>query len=462
MFFRQLLHEDHEHVCAASYVIGDAGQAVVIDPQWAIERYTALCWAYHLRITHIVETHLHSDHLSGARRLAAETGATIHVAAAARVNYPHDELIADRPLELGELRLTALAAPGHRPEHTAIVVSRAGRDPRLVLTGDSLAVGGVAPPDAGIEFEPAARALYATLGTLRNLADWVEVWPGHVAGPLGGLGTMSQKTSSTVGAERRWNRLFAVDDERSFVSQLAALNVQPTAIGVHLAETNRVRLADHADEPAALSAGEAHRLEQSGAVIVDGRTPERFDAAHIPGSINLPLSGRAVGTRAATILDPERDLVVVAENYRDAVALTRLLESAGLQGVRGALAGGISSWRAVPLAVARVTSLSAEEVAQALDQGDVILVDVREAQEREFGYLATSVHAPIELLARGGINLGDGPVVVACEVGNRAALAASVLRRQGHADVRRLRDGGVRDLLTALSRLPAPVESLSR
>src|SRR5919206_3488389 len=187
MLFRQILHED---LGCASYVIADGGEAAVVDPKWQIEDYLELAHDHGLRIRHVLETHNHADHLSGRGRLAAATGATLYVSAEAGAQYEHEPLEDGTTLELGDARITALATPGHRPEHLAFAVEDRGRGeaPWLLLTGDSLFVGDVARPDLAVEPKEGARGLHRSLARLLEHEDFVEVWPSHVGGSLCGGG----------------------------------------------------------------------------------------------------------------------------------------------------------------------------------------------------------------------------------------------------------------------------------
>src|SRR5919205_378609 len=201
MLFRQILHED---LGCASYVIADGGEAAVVDPKWQIEDYLELAHEHDVRIRHVLETHNHADHLSGRGRLAAATGATLHISAEAGAEYDHEELADGATLELGDARITAFRTPGHRPEHLAFVVEDRSREeaPWLLLTGDSLFVGDVARPDLAVEPEEGARGLYRSLARLLEHEDFVEVWPGHVGGSLCGGGAMSEKTGPASGLGR--------------------------------------------------------------------------------------------------------------------------------------------------------------------------------------------------------------------------------------------------------------------
>ena len=219
MFFRQVLHED---LGCASYLVADGGEAAVIDPKWDIEDYLALADEHSFRITHVLETHNHADHVSGKGRLQKATGATIHVPAAAEVAFDHEPMADGDSVTVGGVRIAALATPGHRPEHTAYVISDAarGEEPWLVVTGDSLFVGDVARPDLAVEPEEGARELFRSLHRLLELDDFAEAWPGHIGGSLCGGAGMSEKPGTTIGFERRFNRLLRFGSEQDFVREL--------------------------------------------------------------------------------------------------------------------------------------------------------------------------------------------------------------------------------------------------
>lgn len=230
MIFRQITHDD---LGCASYLIGDegAGVAAVIDPKLDIDGYLRLARYLGVRIEHILETHNHADHVSGHGRLAAATGATIHIHAEAQPAYEHEGFDDGWELELGSLTVRALHTPGHRPEHTAfaLIDTARGDEPWAVLTGDSLFVGDIARPDLAVDKEEGARGIFRSLhGTLMSLAETTEVWPGHLGGSLCGGPGMDLKVSSTIGFERAHQSLLRVADEDEFVKKTtSALGPQP-------------------------------------------------------------------------------------------------------------------------------------------------------------------------------------------------------------------------------------------
>ena len=344
MFFRQILHED---LGCASYVIADGGEAVVIDPKWEIEPYLELAEEHDFEIRHILETHNHADHVSGHGRLRAATGATIHVSRDAGVAYEHEPLADGDSVVVGDVAVVALATPGHRPEHLSFRVedrSRGG-EPWLVVTGDSLFVGDVARPDLAVEPEEGAHGLYASTRRLLELPDFTEVWPGHIGGSLCGGAGMSEKPLSTLGFERRFNRLLAIDDEQRFVAELTTgLSPQPPNFK-RIVELNRGSLLTEAAELAALAPERVRELVDAGAVLIDGRATREFDVVHVPRSINVTMVKAAVGTRAAWVVDPETDVIVLAATDADGLRLARMLEAVGFRSLRGQLTGGIAAWQ---------------------------------------------------------------------------------------------------------------------
>jgi hydroxyacylglutathione hydrolase len=444
MFFRQILHDD---LGCASYIVADAGEAAVIDPKWEIADYLHSAEEAGAEIRHVLETHYHADHVSGRQRLVAATGAAAYL--------PED---AERPevtglrdgevLRIGRLELRAIATPGHRPEHLAYLVT--DRDPAggrtLLLSGDSLLVGELARPDLAVDAVDGARALWGTLQRLVALGDRVELWPGHVGGSLCGSGALCDQTCSTIGDERRTNSLLSLQDEDAFVEQLTSgVPARPPRVARAVALNRRgaqwpgpVRELD--------VAGLAHFLPQ-GICVLDVRAPETFDAGHLVGAVNLPAGGRGVGTRGGWATELEEPIVIVAGTLEGATRVTSLLYAAGVWNLVGISVADPAGWAAWGLDVRTARVLAPDQVVPRLSRGDLGLIDVRDSHQWRSGHVAGSLHLPLFKLRDGrGIVVGDQrPLAVACQTGPRAALAASVLRRRGHARVSRV-SGGVPDL----------------
>jgi hydroxyacylglutathione hydrolase len=452
MLFRQVLHED---LGCASYVIADGGEAAVVDPKWQIEDYLELAHEHDVRIRHVLETHNHADHLSGRGRLAAATGATLYVSAEAGAEYDHEPLEEGTVIELGRARITALRTPGHRPEHLAFVVDDRSREetPWLLLTGDSLFVGDVARPDLAVEPEEGARGLHRSLARLLEHEDFVEVWPGHVGGSLCGGPGMSEKPGSTIGFERRFNPLARIAGEDDFVRELTAAPQPQPPNFERIVELNRGPLLAETAALEPLAPAGAQALLDAGAVLVDGREPREFDAVHVLGSLSVTQAHSGVGTRAAWVVEPDADVVVLAASDADARTLAGSLEAIGFRSLKGFVAGGIGAWQAAGLETASTPAIDPAELVRRLEGGGVTLLDVREDDEWDEGHVEGSLHVPYHEL-RDGVPAEiprDQAVAVACSAGNRSSLAASLLRRAGLENVVHVTDGGVQDLLKGRS-----------
>ena len=309
MLFRQVLYSD---LGCASYILGDAGEAIVVDPRWDIAPYLEIAGAEHLRIAHVIDTHDHADHVSGRVRLVEATGARAY-RPGPREDGATDVILAGDEIFAGSVCVTAVAAPGHRPEHLTFLVSDLSRGPEpwMLLTGDSLLVGDVARPDLAGEATEGAHALHASLRRMLDLDDHVEVWPAHIGGSLcGGVG-LSSKTSSTIGFERRHNPLLTLEEDRFVDDVTAELPTRPPNIQ-RIVDLNRRSAGSSPPEPGLLSGDALLSMLGTGATVLDSRDPAEFDAGHLAGSINLPVSSAGVGTRAGWALDPAAPVVIVA------------------------------------------------------------------------------------------------------------------------------------------------------
>jgi hydroxyacylglutathione hydrolase len=447
VLFRQILHED---LGCASYVVADAGEAAVVDPKWEIEDYLELAREHDLRIAYVLLTHNHADHLSGHGRLAAATGATIHAPAAAGAEYEHEPLEDGTAVEVGAARIVALRTPGHRPEHTAFLVEdreRAER-PWLVLTGDSLFVGDVARPDLAIEPEEGARELRRSLDLLLERDDFLEVWPGHIGGSLCGGAGMSEKPGSTLGFERRFNPLLVLEGEEFTRELTGSLAPQPPNFR-RIVELNRGPLLTEATAFEPLAPTRVAEFLRRGAVLVDARSPREFDAVHVPGSISVTATESGLGTRAAWVLEPETEIVVVAATDEEAHVVARNLEAIAFERVCGFLTGGIAAWQAAGLPTASTPALDPHGLAERVAESAVTLLDVRDEDEWKAGHVRNSLLVPYRELRKGvprDLPEDGRPVAVACSAGNRSSLAASLLQRLGVEHVIHVADGGIADL----------------
>ncbi len=448
MIFRQLTHDD---LGCASYLVGDdsAGVAAVVDPRLDIDEYLRLARYLGVRIEHVLETHNHADHVSGHGRLAAATGATIHIHRDAGAEYDHVPFDDGWELELGSLTVRALHTPGHRPEHTAfaLVDSSRGDEPWAVLTGDSLFVGDIARPDLAVDEEDGARDIFRSLGErLLSLPETTEVWPGHLGGSLCGGAGMDLKVSSTVGFERAHQELLRVDDVDEFVRRTtAALGPQPPNFE-NIVAINRGPLVKDTVQAHPLTPRQVEHAADAGALLVDIRTELQFDEAHIPGALCITSRRAGFGSKLAWLADPEQPLVIVGRDDEDALEAAGLAAAVGLHDIAGYLAGGMTSWREDKLDVARVPRMTVPDLhAQwAEDPDGVQILDVREQDEWDGGHIPGSVHAPYHDVREIPTGIDPArPTAVICGSGQRSAVAASLLQRFGARDVIHVVDGGV-------------------
>jgi hydroxyacylglutathione hydrolase len=293
MLFRQLIHED---LGCASYLVGDGGVAAVVDPQWDIDPYLHLARLHGVRIEHVLETHNHADHVSGHGRLAAATGATVHVHELAEAEYPHEPFADGWELELADVVIEALHTPGHRPEHTSFLLRSAanGRAPFALLSGDSLFAGDVARPDLAIDKEEGARQIFHSLHRrLLDLPDDVELWPGHLGGSMCGSAAIENKSSSTIGHERVHNDALQIDDEAAFVEHaVSSIGQRPPNVE-HIVAFNKGPMVEGLSAPVPLSPRALEQAVAEGAVVVDARTNEQFDEAQSPARSARPPTTRA-------------------------------------------------------------------------------------------------------------------------------------------------------------------------
>lgn len=446
MFFREVLNED---LSCASYLIADGGEAVVVDPKWEIEEYLDIAEDNGFDIAHIVETHNHADHVSGRGRLAEATGATIHISKDAGVEYEHEPLSDGDEIHVGGARITAMATPGHRPEHVSLLVRDTTRseEPWMLLSGDSLFVGDLARPDLAVEAEEGARGIFRSLGTLAELEDFVEVRPAHIGGSLCGGPGMSKKPDSTIGYERRFNPYLRIENKEEFVRTMTAEQAPQPPNFERIVELNRGPLLRDAAAPEALLPRRVKRLvEEDGAVLIDGRDQREFDAAHVPGSINVTMNQSGVGTRAAWVVDPDAEVITTADGDEEALRMARMLEAVGFRNVKGYLAGGISTWRSTGLVTETTPALDVPALAGRLKAGEVTLLDVRSEAEWRAGHVEGSINVPYQRLRDeipDEVREADRPLAVACSGGIRSSIAASLLERAGVEDIEHVADGGV-------------------
>jgi hydroxyacylglutathione hydrolase len=425
--FRQFVDDD---LGCASYLIGDlgAGEALVVDPAYAIEPYLEAAEDEGLRIVRVLETHTHADHVSGHGRFALEHGVPISVHPLAEPEYPFDPIGHGQVLNIGAIPIRVVHTPGHRPEHCAFVV-----DERLVLTGDSLFVGDAARPDLAVDAQEGAEGLFHSLQRLTQLPGDVVVYPGHVAGSLCGS-AMSPRRSSTIGEELRTNAALAHADLDEFIHVSASVSTPRPPTTARVVDLNRGPFVG-APPPLTAFATDCYK---EGVTVLDVRSADAHAAGHLHGSFNVPVSGNSFATRAGFVLDPEESIVLHASSRDEAERAARGLRAVGFLELEGHVVDAEPTERTEPVEL--------DELARLLDDDAVTVIDVREKDERDTGFIPGSVHIPYRLLrAYGADEIENGkPIVTICESGARAGIAASVLVAAG-IDARPVLHGGIND-----------------
>ena len=429
-----------------SYVIAceGGGVAAVVDPRRDVDAYVEFARARRLRITHVLETHIHADFVSGARELAERADAELCLSAYDAgelydVKFEHRQLHDGDAVDIGRVRLQALHTPGHTPEHLAFLVfdtARTSEVPEALLSGDFLFVGSVGRPDLiGEEAKLAlAGRLYESVGRLAGLPDGLEVHPGHGAGSMCGSG-LGGRPMSTLGFERVANPYLRRNLSRDEFIEMVLGHLPPFP-----PYYKRMKVLNSEGPPSLgpLSAPQAiapstfGQLVNEGHVVVDLRDPLAFSGAHVPGAFGIG-AGSNLSTWAAWVVPYGTPILLVAPDADVAEAI-RALARVGLDDVRGYLEGGMAAWIAAGNDVARLPLVSAEEVHERLS-GDRTLkvLDVRSDEEWADGHVCGAAHVMGGYVPERATELvkDDPELAVVCSTGYRSNVAASVLARAG-------------------------------
>lgn len=446
----------------ASYLIAstDTGEAIVIDANRDIDQYLRAAADEGVAITHVTETHIHADFVSGSRDLAARTGAVLYLSDEGDAGWKYAfaaeagaVLLEDGDIfHVGSVRLQALHTPGHTPEHLMFLVTDTATagEPVAAVTGDFLFVGDVGRPDlleraAGIggTMEAAARALFHSLARLGGYPDYLQIWPGHGAGSACGKG-IGSLPQTTLGYERRFNWALQIEDEDEFVRRVLSGQPEPPR---YFAEMKRV----NKEGPVPLRNVRPPRLSlarlagpAAHALVVDTRPAADYAAAHVPGTVNIPLN-RAFTTWAGSLVAHTRDFYLIVDDrcshcldeaVRD-LALIGLDRIAGYFG-----ADVIGQWGAAGRTLGHLGHVDAASLSSQLGAHAVRVIDVRSAVEWDAGHIPGALHIPLGDLPERIASLPvDRPLVVHCQAGARSAIAASLLSGQSPAEVVSLEGG---------------------
>jgi hydroxyacylglutathione hydrolase len=421
VLFRQFVDDD---LGCASYLIGDegVGEAAVVDPAYAIEPYLEEAERAGVRIVRVLETHTHADHLSGHGRFALERGTPVSIHRLAEPEYPFDAIEDGAEIQVGSVAIKTLHTPGHRPEHCCYLVEG------HLLSGDSLLIGDAARPDLAVEAREGAEELFASLQRLAELPEETEVDPGHVGGSLCATGITSDY-SSTIRAERLTNHALNQPDAQSFVAVSTSISApRPPTVEKVVALNRGPFLAG----PAALEP-----LAEVRGQLLDVRDVHAYAEGHAHGALNVPVNGSSLGTKAGFLLDVEKPVTLHAASSDQAELAARQLRAVGLLDLAGYVLDLETPEQLRPMGIEELEALVADEAVE--------VIDVREKDERDEGYIPGSRHIPYRLVRAYRDELQNGrPLVTVCTTGARAAVAASALAIEG-VEARPVLDGGMED-----------------
>jgi len=448
MYFKQIVAEG---LGCFSYVIGCpmARQCVVVDPKRDIQEYLDISQQEGMRITYIIETHIHADHVSGNQELRAVTGADIYFHESAPVEFEHKILKEGDIIEFGNVRLEILHTPGHTPHSISILVSDLSRseEPWMILTGDLLFVGDIGRPDlAGEEIlDEQIRNLYDSIyNKLGRFPGRIELHPAHGQGSLCG-GGMSAKSNSTIGFERHNNPLLQLASMEEFVKRVKEIGFPPRPKSFsNIIETNRkgAPLLERCLTMRRLDPAQFRKLIKEGAVVIDTRDSFAFGGGHIPGSINIGFEP-GISNWVGMAVEPGSNILLIVSNEEQYREMCVHLHRIGYDNILGYLYGGMSSWQIMGFEIDHLPQISVHGLKRELEQRTIkYLVDVRTDQEWNQFHIKDAIHIPLQSIIDGDIDLPkDAQIAVHCRSGYRGNIAASCMKKMGYKYVKNVSGG---------------------
>ena len=431
----------------SAYLIGshDTKKGVLIDPLRDVDRYLHAASERGIHLTHVLDTHLHADFVSGNREIAHQTGAVIGASAEAQLGFEHQPLKEESVIDLGAFQIHVMTTPGHTPEHISFVlVEPDKKTPSALFSGGALIVGGGARTDllSPELTHPLAHHLYHTIhDKLLKLPDELEVFPTHGSGSYC-VAPVSSDRVTTIGRERKTNALAQSQTEEEFIQRaLTGLSSYPIYYKF-MREINQkgAKILGGIPVLQPLSAGEVKAMMDEDIVILDVRRGKKFAAGHIPGSYGIRVDA-PLTTWAGWLIPFGSPIVLVAESTDQTVAATRQLIRIGYDDLIGYLDGGIDAWARAGYPIETIPMMNVKELRERLDE--VTLVDVRQLSEWNEGHIPGTIHIEAGRVAWDDLPFPhDKPLAVQCASGNRSMSAASVLRRRGYHNVIQV-EGGI-------------------
>ena len=447
MYFKQIRVEG---LGCLSYVVGcpAAKQMAVIDPKRDVGDYLDIARDEGMKITHVIDTHVHADHVSGGQELRSYTGADIYLYEGSPVEYDFKPLKEGDRLDIGNAGLEVLHTPGHTPQSMSLLLTDKARseEPWMLLTGDLLFVGDIGRPDlvGQAVLDEQVNNLYQSLYVkLAALPEYLEVFPAHGMGSLCGR-SMSAKPSTTLGYERRFNPMLQFPSYDDFhVEMTREFPARPKSFS-HIIGTNvkGALLLDRCPLDRALAPDRFEEIINQGAVVLDTRNMAAFGGFHIPNSINIGFE-KQLANWVGMVVDPKAELLLVTDDREDYEAMRLELHRIGYDNILGYLSGGIDAWMFAGKPLDKLAQVSVHELKNRLgNPPDFILLDVRTDGEWKTGHIEGARHIQLsDLLDRAHDLPVDREIIVSCGSGYRSNIVASYLQQHGYDQVYSLAGG---------------------
>jgi len=430
-----------EKIAHSSYLIGGTSTCAIVDPSRDVDRYLEAAEAEGLKITHLLETHLHADFVSGHMDLAEQTGAKIYAPAAGHCTFEHVPLSGGDIFTMEDMLFRVLETPGHTPDCLVYAVTDTSRGDTAVaaFTGDTLFVGDVGRPDL---FPGKARELagqlYDNLHTkVMTLPPECMVFPAHGAGSLCGK-AMGAMRFSTIGYENTYNPALQIGDTEEFIHSLTVDMPPAPDHFARCSDINRKGPALVRTLPPlrAMKPAEFHeRMKDAETIVVSIRNYATFGGQHIPDSYHIDMGGN-FSTFAGWVLPPDRDILLVAEGPAQAREAVIQLRRVGLDRTIGYLEGGTHAWVTAGYTTDHIHQLSPSEVHKKIKDPDTVLLDVRSRDEYQQRHIPGAINImAMDLRTRAGELDPERPTIAVCRTGHRSSLACSLLKQKGFTDV---------------------------
>jgi hydroxyacylglutathione hydrolase len=446
-----------EKLAQASYLVGcvKTGEALIVDPARDVTPYLQVAAQEGLRITHITETHIHADFVSGSRELGSQTDATIYLSDVGDENWkyayaqePNVILVRDKDSWMvGNIKIEVLHTPGHTGEHIALMVTdTAGADkPMGVFTGDFLFVGDIGRPDLLEEAagfigtkEPGARQQFQSVQRFKQLPDYLQVWPGHGSGSACGK-ALGAIPSTTLGYEKLFNPAFQFTNEDKFVRWLLSGQPEPPRYFAQMKRVNKIgpALLKELAQPQLLGSTELQATLDRGEMVIDLRPREQYNQANLPGTLNIPANNRLFSTFVGWFVDYNRPMYLIVPTLAALPRLVQDLRAIGIDQITGYFAPEAINGQAATLPL-----ISAQELATRLPKNGLTILDVRNHTEYAEEHIVGARHIALGYLPQHLDELPkDKPLITQCATGYRSQIAASLLRAYGFTNVLNLSEG---------------------